>query len=1021
MKKITLFMALILFCSWQFVFAQKTITGTVTDAKDGSTLPGVSIVVKGTTVGTLSDISGKFSVKVSDNQVLLFSFVGYNTQEIAVGSQSVINVALEMEAKLLDEIVVIGYGTQKKSDLTGSIAVVGSKQLSLGGTVQNAAQALQGKTAGVLVSQNSAAPGGSISVRIRGTNSISSSNEPLYIVDGFPSATGSNINPNDIESLTILKDASATAIYGARGANGVIVITTKRGKEGQSHISYSGSMGIQNVVNPFEMLDGKQYMTLANDLYRERDGKENVTNGVYTPTQLQSDVNTDWIAETTRTGVVQDHNVQFTGGNEKTRIMTSIGYFGQDGVLKNTNYTRISGRVNIDQSINKYMKAGANMAGQRGLSNTQDYGGNILQSNVLLGIMNYDPTVKPYNEDGTFGRPPGGKGDNPLANLVSRINDVTRDRYNGNIYFIVEPITGLTAKIDAGAEIGTNFTGTYLPKSTYQGGIDNGVASTSSSSSSRKLLDAVITYSKNINDIHNFSIMGGYAYEKSIGQSQSIGVKGFSTDLYTYNRLEAASTITNVSSYKSESLLISFFGRVNYSYKDKYLFTATLRQDGSSRFGQDYQRGLFPSGSFAWRLDQEDFIKNLDVFSSLKLRLGYGTTGNDQIGNYASYALMANTRLTWDGSTNSGGTHMNSSSPLNTQLRWESTAQTNLGLDMGFLDSRLIVTLDLYTKKTTDLLLRKDLPLYSGFSSGQSNVGSMENKGFEVDITSRNLVNALKWDTRLSFSMNRNKVLDLPNDPKTGLPKDIYLTSSKPMGTVSEEQFAVIREGESLGSLFGYVYDGLIQTGEVYAPQPKSKPGDPKFVDISGPEGVPDGKITSADRQIIGSAYPKFIFGMTNSFSYSQLDFSFFFYGNVGSELLNMTSMNLEWNRTTEALDRWTPTHTNTNTPRNGFYYMKSGGYINSHFIENASFLRMKNLTLGYTLPATVKFITSFRVYVMADNLFTITKYTGWDPEVDTKGYESGGVGQSANAGAGMDFNAYPSMRTFTVGLNVNF
>ena len=1013
MKKITLFMALIL-CSWQLVLAQKTITGTVTDAKDGSTLPGVSIVVKGTTIGTLSDVAGKFSVKVSDNQVLQFSFVGYNMQEIAVGSQSVINVSLVQAAELLDEVIVVGYGTSKKKDLTGAIASVNSKQLSLGGTVTNAAQALQGKTAGVVVSQSSNAPGQGATVRIRGQNSISSSNEPLYVVDGFPSTSGSDINPNDIESMQILKDASASAIYGARGANGVILITTKRGKQGDSHISFSGTTTMQTIKNPFNMLNGKDYMTLANSLYREIDGQQDQEFGVYSQTQLLSDVNTNWIDETTRTGKIQDYNLQFSGGNDKTRMLGSVGYFNQDGTLKNTSYTRISARINVDQKINDYVKAGVTMFGQRGNSNYQQYDGNILQSNVLLGILSYDPTVSPYNEDGTFGRPPGGKGDNPLANLVSRTNDQISDKYNGNVYLEFEPIKGLTARFNGGAEIRNGFVGNYLPKSTYQGGIDNGVASTTDSKSTRQLFDAVVTYAKVLQDVHSFSIMGGAAYEKTVGSFTSIGVKGFSTDAYLYNNLGAASTLTNRSSGKSESMLRSYFGRLNYSYNDKYLATFTVRSDESSRFGVDNQKGIFPSGSLAWRMDQESFIKNLNVFSTLKFRLGYGVLGNDQVGNYASLALVSATHLTYDGSTNTGGTHLNQSTPENPLLKWESTSQFNTGLDMGFFNSRLMATFDVYYKKTSDLLLSKSLPLYSGFTTGISNVGDMENKGFEIELTSRNFIEEFKWDTKLSYSMNRNKVLDIGG-------KDIYLGTSKPMGNVSEESFAVIREGESLGSLFGYEYLGVMQEGETYDPQPAAKPGDPKFADLSGPEGVPDGKITSADRTIIGKGYPKAVIGLTNTFSYKNFDLANFWYAAVGQDILNMNRMNLEWNRTEEALDRWTTTNTGSDIPRNGFYYSKYGGYTNSHFIEKASFLRMKSLTVGYTLPVSSKNMQSLRVYFMAENLIVITKYSGWDPEVDTKAYESGGTGTAANAGAGLDFNSYPSMKSFTFGLNLNF
>ena len=465
-------------------------------------------------------------------------------------------------------------------------------------------------------------------------------------------------------------------------------------------------------------------------------------------------------------------------------------------------------------------------------------------------------------------------------------------------------------------------------------------------------------------------------------------------------------------SNKTENILASFFGRVNYTFKDKYLATVTVRRDGSSRFGVNNHWGTFPSGSLAWRASEEDFIKNLNLFSNLKVRAGYGVTGNERIGDYASYALISTNRITLDGSSNKPGTHLNQSSPENASLKWETTSQYNVGVDMGFFDNRLSVTLDGYWKKTEDLLLKVSLPYYTGFTSGQRNIGAIQNRGFEIDITSHNLTGDFTWDTKFNLAVNRNKVLDL------GSSTDIYITSSKPMGTVSEEAYAVVREGESLGSLFGYKYIGVLQEGETYAPQPNSKPGDPKFEDVNK-----DGKIDSDDRTIIGNANPDVIFGLTNNFAWKGFDLSIFFQGSIGNDLLNMTRMNLEWKRTPDALNRWTPTNTNTDIPRNGFYYSQYGGYINDHFIEDASFLRLKNLTLGYTIPFK-KVVSSCRVYLSAENLFTITGYSGWDPEVDTKANEatqSGGSQQTANAGAGLDFNAYPSTRTYTVGLNITF
>lgn len=990
----------------------KKVSGTVNDA-NGEPIIGASVREKGKGTGAVTDVNGHFTINVSsDNATIVISYIGYNTKELKVGGRNSVDVVLEDNAATLNEVVAIGYGYVKKKDLTGSVASVSSKDLTLGGTVSNAAQALQGKTAGVQVAQTSKAPGGSISVRIRGNNSISSTNEPLYVVDGFPSSEGLNINPNDIESMQILKDASATAIYGARGANGVVLITTKRGRAGENKISYNGYVGVQNIANPFKFITAKEYMNLENDLYEELDGKAGTKNGKYTASQLQSDVDTDWLDVCTRTGLVQDHNVQFSGGSEKTKVLTSLGYFKQEGILKNTDFSRFSGRINVDQTINKYIKTGATMYAHREQSNYQMYSGNILNSNVLYSMMTYDPTVLPYNSDGTYGRVPGGRGDNPLANLNERMNNLRNDKFDGTVFAEVTPIDGLTLKATGGAEIMHNFQGTYLPASTYQGGIDKGVATTYDYTGTRQVFEATANYMTTIGKVHDISAMLGYSYEKFVGEYRNINVKGFSTDLFTYNNLGAASNKTAVGSNKTENILASFFGRFNYSYKDRYLATFTLRRDGSSRFGSKNHWGTFPSGSLAWRAGEESFIKNLNVFSNLKVRLGYGVTGNERIGDYASYALMSNTHLTFNGADNTAGTHISQTSAENPNLKWETTRQFNVGVDMGFFDNRLTVTLDAYYKKTNDLLLKIVMPSYSGFTSGQQNIGAIRNSGFEVEVNSVNFTGPFHWESKFNIAMNRNKVLD------TGSNGDIFITSAKPLGDVSEESYAVIREGAALGSLFGYKYKGVLQTGETYKPQPDAQPGDPLFVDVNE-----DGKIDSNDRTIIGHASPDFIMGLTNTFAYKNFDLSIFFQGSIGNDLLNMTNMNLEWKRTTTALTRWTKDHPSTTIPRNGFFYSKKGGYINDHFIEDASYLRLKNITLGYTIPFR-KIVSSCRVYVSAENLLTLTGYSGWDPEVDTKAYEASknsGSNQTANAGAGLDFNSYPSMRTVTFGVNITF
>ena len=676
----------------------KRVSGVVTDSA-GEPIPGANVVQKETTNGTVTDMNGKYTLDVPNNATLVISFIGYTTKEIKVGSQSVLNVSLVEEAIGLNEVVAIGYGYVKKKDLTGAVSTVSADDMVLGGTVSNAAQALQGKTAGVQVSQSSKAPGGTIAVRVRGNNSISSTNEPLYVVDGFPSSEGLNLNPNDIESMQILKDASATAIYGARGANGVVLITTKRGKAGENKISYSGYLGTQKVDNPFEFLNAKDYMNLQNALYQEIDGQEGNPNGVYTPSQLQSTVDTDWLDVCTRLALVQDHNIQFRGGSEKTKVLTSLGYYKQEGVLKNTDFNRISGRVNVDQTINDFIKAGATMYAHRERSNAQTYSGNILGENVMLSVMEYDPTVKPYNEDGTYGRVPGGRGDNPLANLLERKKEMVNDKFNGTAFLEVNPFDGFTAKATAGVELLHNFKGSYLPKSTtYAGEIEGGIASTYDFRSTRQVFEGILNYMKTFNNIHDLNVMLGYSYEKYSAESRSANGKGFSTDLFEWNNLGAAS-IKGVSSSKTENLLASFFGRVNYTFNDKYLATVTVRRDGSSRFGANNHWGTFPSGSLAWRASEEDFVKNWGVFSNLKVRAGYGVTGNERIGDYASYALVSTNHVTLDGSNNMPGTHLNQSSPENVSLKWETTTQYNVGFDMGFFNNRLSVTLMVTGKK----------------------------------------------------------------------------------------------------------------------------------------------------------------------------------------------------------------------------------------------------------------------------------------------------------------------------------
>ena len=838
---------------------QITVTGVVKDA-NGEPITGAAVVVKGTTNGTITDIDGKYSISVPEGSMLSFSFVGFKTHEVRA-NKTTLNVVMQEEAIGLDEVVAIGYGYVKKRDLTGAVSSVSADDMVMGGTVSNAAQALQGKTAGVQVQQTSKAPGGSISVRVRGSNSISSTNEPLYVVDGFPSTEGLNINPNDIESMQILKDASATAIYGARGANGVVLITTKRGKAGENKISYNGYVGVQQVQNPFDFISAKDYMNLQNALYQEIEGQEGNPYGVYTPSQLESTVDTDWLDVCTQLGVVHDHTISFQGGTEKTKVMTSLGFYNQEGVLKNTDFNRISGRVNVDQTITDWIKAGASLYAHREQSNYQAYSGNIVSSNVLNGILTYDPTVKPYNDDGSYGTVPGGRGDNPLANLLERQNDETNDKFNGTAFVEINPLEGLTAKASVGVEILHQFRGTYLPKSTYEGGIDGGIASTYDLSNTRQVFEGTINYMKTFNDVHDFGAMVGYTYEKFSEEYRSQQAKGFSTDQFTYNNMGAASQVTDWGSNKTENILISFFGRVNYTYNNKYLATVTVRRDGSSRFGANEHWGTFPSGSLAWRASEEDFIKNWGVFSNLKVRAGFGVTGNERIGDYASYALMANTRYTFDGSTNSAGIHMNQSSAANPNLKWEINRTANVAMEFGLFNRRVYGSLEWYYKKGIDLLGNRQVSLVSGFSTIQVNWASMKNTGWEFAINTINIdTDAFRWTSNLNFGYNYNEVLDVYANPNwsglTDPQRSNYAAS------------AVV--GKPINGLWSFQYAGLNEEGRA------------QFLDAEG------NKVLTGMSDIDGLVYsgttqPLLQGGFTNTFYYKKFTLSALFIGSFGN------------------------------------------------------------------------------------------------------------------------------------------
>ncbi|MBO9732155.1 MAG: TonB-dependent receptor [Chitinophaga sp.] len=985
------------------------IHGTVTTAK-GQPLPGATVTVKGTKHGAVTKADGSFSISVNPGETLEFSMVGFKPWSVKFdGSTTAFKVVLEEDVSNLTDVVVVGYGTAKKKDLTGSISSISSDQMNNGGVTSNAAQAIQGRAAGVQVSQSNSAPGGQTIVRIRGGNSIKSTNEPLYVVDGFPSETGKDINPNDIDDIQILKDASSTAIYGARGANGVVMITTKRGKSGRANIQYDGYYGTQRIVKEYDKMNGLENMQVTNAKAIEK-GQP----AFYTADDLASGRNNDWFKLATRPGMVQSHNISVSGGTPEDRVSLSGNYFKQDGALKNTSFERYSVRLNYDRQFSKRFKIGANVYGSRAYTNFKTYDGNIVPSNVMYGVLTASPAIPVYNADGSYARFKGR--DNPLAWLLAPTNDRYENKININAYADYQILDGFNFRVNGGTEYTTTKEGTYLPRDLVDGEKVGGKASLNDLALTRNLIEAYFTYKKVFNQIHSFNLVAGVSYQTDRYSRHYSQVQKFSTDAFLYHNLDAGSERLSSISLDVPVPIASAYGRLNYSLKDKYLATFTLRRDGSSKFGGNTRYGNFPSGSIAWRAGEEDFIKNLNVFSNLKVRAGYGETGNDRVGENANYIYMAlfgptNVSL-GTGSDSYGGTVMTRLS--NANLGWENTAQWDVGLDMGFLNNRISATLDFYRKRTNRLLF--DIPIgdWNGFATQTLNAGTIENKGLELAITTENIIHhAFTWNTTLNIAYNKQKAIDL-----AGRPYVITQTANLYGGRGMD--FTKLEPGQELSTFYGYVYDGVIKTGEAHPAQPNSKPGDPKFKDISGPDGKPDGIINANDRTYLGHANPHYIYGINNNFAYKGFELNIFLQGALDYSLYNATALVLESGPGKAALNRWTTTNENTDIPRDG-YAISYGGLMNSRFVENASYLRCKMITLGYNIPVAKTFLKSLagiKVYGSVQNLFTITKYTGSDPEVNTNLNSSG---SNANLSSGLDYTAFPAYRTVTMGLKLNF
>jgi TonB-linked SusC/RagA family outer membrane protein len=979
-------------------FAQQIeIKGKVLEESTKATVIGAVIKVKGLKAGTTSDANGNFAVNVKTLPVtLIVSSVGFKIQEIDVYESEPTTIYLTEDQNRLSSVVVVGYGTQKRSDFTGSLSSIPTELKGL--AVTSPDRLIQGAVSGAQVTQSSGQPGGGVSIRVRGGTSITAGNEPLYVIDGFPVYNGdasvdagvtsgssinplSSINPNDIESIDVLKDASSTAIYGSRGANGVILITTKAGKKGNSSITYDGYYGIQRVAKKIALLNAKQWGELKNDALKDS-GKS----PLYSQSQLDSlGVGTDWQEAAFRDTPVQSHTVSITSGTDKTRILLSGNYFKQDGVIINTGFDRYSGKLNLDHELNKKFRIGVYLNG----SVTH---ADVAPTSTVPNILAMVPVLPVRDASGkyTANSSYGSTVANPIATLTEAINKTNTTRFLLNGFGEYKIIDGLTAKVSLGTDIINNKQNKYTPSTLYESS-PGGNASIGSLSSLNWLNENTLNYKRTFGEKHSVDILIGNTQQKSRTEAYTASAVNFVSDAFTFNNIGSGTVLVAPSSFSSEWTLQSYLARINYGFDERYLLTLTARADGSSRFGKNNKWGTFPSAAFAWNASNEKFLKGIKQISSLKVRLSAGLTGNQEIDPYRSLARLSNYQYSFANTLVNG---FATSSFANDNLTWEKTAQYDLGLDLGLFADRIQLTADAYYKKTSDLLLEVPVPYSSSLSSAFQNLGVVENKGIEVGLKTLNLTGKLEWTTNFVFSANKNKVLSLGG-------ADYFFVTDPASTTTLPTQ--IIKVGESVGSFYMYETDGV-----------DAATGNQKYKDLNS-----DGKITQdADRTIVGSTQPKFLASITNTFRYKNFDLSIFLNTSYGNKIFNWTRANLELGTgytgaVATLLNRWTATNTNTDMHK---AIENPAVTISDRFVEDGSYLRLKNISLGYTfskkLISKIK-LKAARVYVSGSNLLTWTNYSGYDPEVSTNGQNS--------ISSGMDRGAYPTAKTVLGGVSITF
>lgn len=1018
---------------------QRSISGVVQESENNAPLEGATISVGNNKLSTITDSEGRFNLSVPTGRVPLnISFVGYETKTETIGNEerNIIIVLNKSTTNLLGEVVVVGYGSQKRSDITGAVSSVkGTDLVQL--PVLRADQALQGRAAGVAITNTDGAPGGSTTIRIRGANSITGGNNALVVIDGFQGGDLSTINPNEIASIEVLKDASATAIYGSRGANGVILVNTKRGIVGTPVIDYSYSFGRQKIAHKIDLMNAGDYAQISNDWAASQNINTPTPFLPFSLTQIDSlkkTKGTDWQDEIYRNANLQLHQLSLRGGSNSVKYFFAGGYSDQEGLIVNTNFKRYTLRANADIQINKWLKTGVDLNAIKDKGNVPAFGEGTRFVDILAqavnAVLRFDPITPVLDADGNYSKAPSSYGDpdvwNPVATVKGSFNESNSMTTNVNTFLEFKILSGLTFRVEGAASVVNFDKKTYYNHLTRNGSLQNGSGQLTIDKSFYYQNSNILTYDKTFNDVHHLTFTGVAEQQSTNSSGSFIDAQGFFSDATGIDDLGGASQINERSSYITKRSINSFLGRVNYGYNNKYLFTVSYRADGSSVFGANNKWGYFPSAALAWRASEEGFIKNVNLFSELKFRGSWGRTGNQAISPYRSLdAIGSGFNYPYNGNTTTD-IGFSITQPANPNLKWESTTQTNIGVDMGFLEGRLTTSIDIYRKVTDNLLLNRPIPSFTGFTTLLDNVGSVENKGLEVTVAGDPVrSNDFRWNTAINISMNRSKVLKLLND----LPMAIR-TSTGGGYQIWSSSFSLmyLQVGQPFGQMQGYINEGTWKESEIkQAKEFGQLPGDPKWKDING-----DGQITRADVTVIGNSTPKYVYGWNNNMSYKNFSLSFLIQGTVGNDIFNATRIKTEKpsnGLSTNLNNRWTPDNQNTDVPafidqvtrrdaQLGPSKVKIGvDQRSSRWIEDGSYLRMKNITLGYQLPKSFinkVGLTNSRLYISASNILTITKYTGYDPEVSS----FNAIGDVAR---GIDMSNYPSVKTITLGINLTF